>query len=147
MFWEEDEMSNQKAKRFTWILLAAALCLPNCSPARSAVTQEPKQPFISETPVVPTTIATAKIVYLNPTAVAPLTIATATSTKIAPSPITPSITLTATLSVPVAFFTQGANCRSGPGKKYDAVTSLSKGSTVEIVGRNPDPSTTWLYVK
>ena len=140
-------MSNRKAKGFTWIILVATLFLPSCNSAPIIVTQELRQPLVSGTPAVPPTTATAKLVLLNTATVASLIMATTTSTTSAPSIITPSITLTVTSNVPIAYFTQAANCRSGPGTKYDAVTSLLKGSTVEIVGRNPDPNITWLYVK
>ena len=59
---------------------------------------------------------------------------------------TETVTPTATLSGPVATFIKDANCRAGPGTKYDVVTSFFKGQTVQIVGRNPDFDNTWWHV-
>jgi hypothetical protein len=76
------------------------------------------------------------------------TVFAATSTLIpTDTPVSTAIaTTTATLSGPVATFIENANCRQGPGTKYDVVTSFFKGETVQIVGRNPDFNNTWWYV-
>lgn len=60
---------------------------------------------------------------------------------------TPTVTATATLSGPTATFIKDANCRTGPGTKYDVVTSYFKGQTVEILGRNKDFDNTWWQIK
>ena len=53
---------------------------------------------------------------------------------------------TSTLSGPIATFIKNANCRQGPGTSYEVVTSFETGTTVEIVGRNPDFDNTWWLV-
>ena len=60
---------------------------------------------------------------------------------------TPTITPTATVSGPIITLIKDANCRNGPGTKYDVVTSYFKGQTLQIVGRNPDFDNTWWYIK
>ena len=60
---------------------------------------------------------------------------------------TETVTPTATVSGPTITFIKDANCRNGPGTKYDVVTSYFKGQTLQIVGRNPDFDNTWWYIK
>jgi hypothetical protein len=53
--------------------------------------------------------------------------------------------IAATVEPPALTLTQNANCRSGPGTAYEAVTVLAKGEKAAIEGRNAE--NTWVYVK
>ena len=79
----------------------------------------------------------------------PLPTITAQPVDTATSTVTATITATATatLSGPTATFIKNANCRNGPGTKYEVVTSYFAGQTVQIVGRNPDFDNTWWLIK
>jgi len=58
---------------------------------------------------------------------------------------TPLPTPTSTPDAPIAQAKElGANCRYGPGKEWEAVSSLPAGTVVEIKGRTID--TKWWYV-
>ena len=58
---------------------------------------------------------------------------------------TPLPTLTSTPDAPIAWpKTLGVNCRYGPGKEWEAVSSLPAETRTEIKGRTVD--TTWWYV-
>ena len=58
---------------------------------------------------------------------------------------TPLPTLTSTPEVPIAWPKDlGVNCRYGPGKEWEAVSSLPAETGTEIKGRTVD--TTWWYV-
>jgi hypothetical protein len=48
-------------------------------------------------------------------------------------------------SNPQVIFTESANCRKGPGTRYNVVTSFVKGATADVEGRNADSS--WWYVQ
>jgi len=49
------------------------------------------------------------------------------------------------VKVPSISVDQNANCRSGPGTNYETTAQASKGSELEILGRNPE--NTWFWVK
>jgi hypothetical protein len=59
---------------------------------------------------------------------------------------TPLPTLTPTPAVPIAWPKNlGVNCRYGPGKEWETVSSLLEGTTAEIKGRTVD--TAWWYIQ
>jgi len=59
---------------------------------------------------------------------------------------TPLPTLTPTPDVPIAWPKDlGVNCRYGPGKEWEAVSSLPEGTTAKIKGRTVD--TAWWYIQ
>ena len=59
---------------------------------------------------------------------------------------TPLPTLTPTPDVPIAWPKNlGVNCRYGPGKEWETVSSLLEGTTAEIEGRTVD--TAWWYIQ
>ncbi|MBN1454163.1 MAG: hypothetical protein JW963_24310 [Anaerolineales bacterium] len=59
---------------------------------------------------------------------------------------TPLPTLTSTPAVPIAWPKDlGVNCRYGPGKEWETVSSLLAGTTAEIKGRTVD--TAWWYIQ
>jgi hypothetical protein len=59
---------------------------------------------------------------------------------------TPLPTLTSTPDVPIAWPKDlGVNCRFGPGKEWEAVSSLPAGTTAKIEGRTVD--TAWWYIQ
>jgi hypothetical protein len=60
---------------------------------------------------------------------------------------TPSPTPTSTPSTPIAWSKDplGVNCRYGPGKEWEVVTSLSAGTIAEIKGRTVN--TAWWYIQ
>jgi hypothetical protein len=59
---------------------------------------------------------------------------------------TPLPTLTPTPDVPIAWPKDlGVNCRFGPGKEWEAISSLPAGTTAEIEGRTVD--TAWWYIQ
>ncbi len=101
-------------------------------------------PGLTPTPVIVTQI----VVVPNQQAQASATL---------PGPAVPAATLTpvaattpvgtATLSGPTITFIKNANCRNGPGAKFNVVTSYLKGQTLKIVGRNPDVNNTWWQVE
>lgn len=53
---------------------------------------------------------------------------------------------TATPSLPMAAFLQNANCRMGPDGRYGVVTSLLKGQTALIEGRNQEGTWWWILI-
>lgn len=59
---------------------------------------------------------------------------------------TPLPTLTPTPAIPIAWPKNlGVNCRYGPGKEWETVSSLLEGTTAEIEGRTVD--TAWWYIQ
>jgi CSLREA domain-containing protein len=82
-----------------------------------------------------------RMFYIDAPAVQYITTPSATPT--AESSTTP--TVTPTLSAPTATLLQNANCRRGPHPDSDSVATLTQGSNVPIVGRNPD--STWWQVQ
>jgi hypothetical protein len=59
---------------------------------------------------------------------------------------TPLPTLTPTPDVPIAWPKDlGVHCRYGPGKEWEAISSLSAGTVAEIEGRTVD--TAWWYIQ
>ena len=59
---------------------------------------------------------------------------------------TPLPTLTSTPDVPIAWPKDlGVNCRYGPGKEWEIVSSINTGTITEIEGRTVD--TAWWYVQ
>jgi hypothetical protein len=121
------------------VLLAGMLSCavpPGMTPTPAIVTQvvvvpNEQEPQVQASPTLPL-----------PTIIAATDTLIPTDTPVSTATITP----TATMSGPVATFVKDANCRQGPGTKYDVVTSFFKGETVQIVGRNPDYNNTWWYV-
>ena len=79
---------------------------------------------------------------IEPTPLATFAIPTRT-----PQPTeTPLPTLTPTPDVPIAWPKNlGVNCRYGPGKEWETVSSLLEGTTAEIEGRTVD--TAWWYIQ
>ena len=109
---------------------------------------------MSPTPVVVTQVVVVpneqeqQQVQASPTLpfpTAPVTTDTSVPTGTATS--TATVTPTATSSGPGVTLIKDANCRKGPGTKYDVITSYYEGETLQIVGRNPDYDNTWWYVK
>ena len=108
-------------------------------------------PGMTPTPVVVTQVVVIpnEEVLPSPTLVPP-TAPPPTDTLVVPTDTvtnTATITPTATPSGPVITLIKDANCRNGPGTKYDVITSYFKGETLQIVGRNPDFNNTWWYIK
>jgi hypothetical protein len=60
-------------------------------------------------------------------------------------PAEPTAEPTATFVSPQFTLTINANCRAGPDKRYDVVTSALAGQTFPIVGKNGDGS--WFFVQ
>ena len=106
-------------------------------------------PGITPTPVVVTQVVVVpnEQVLPSPT-LPPPTIPPPTFTLVPTETVTSTATIapTPTMSGPIITFIKDANCRNGPGTKYDVVTSYFKGQTLLIVGRNPDFNNTWWYV-
>jgi len=103
-------------------------------------------PGMTPTPVVVTQVVVVpnNQVPLQPSPTLPLPATpVATFTQVP----TGTPTATATLSGPTVTLIKNANCRSGPGTQYEAVTSYFEGQTLRIVGRNPDFDNTWWYVE
>jgi hypothetical protein len=124
--------------------MLACVSTTNQQATPSVITQVVVLPNEAENTPTTATAATAATFGAPPT-FAPLY--TPTPTETPQSTASASPTATATSSVPVATFIKNANCRQGPGTKYEVVTSFLAGQTVEIVGRNPDFDNTWWYVK
>lgn len=111
-------------------------------------------PGMTPTPVVVTQVVVIpnEQVQVSPTLPIPtvpmptLPLATDTSVSTETPISTATITPTATMSGPTITFIKDANCRNGPGTKYDVVTSYFKGQTLQIVGRNSNFNNTWWYV-
>lgn len=75
----------------------------------------------------------------------PIVAATAVTTPTPEIFVVPTLTPepTPTESAPPLTVNQDANCRKGPGSRYDVVTSLTKGTQTLAVGRN-EASNWWL---
>jgi hypothetical protein len=82
-----------------------------------------------------------------PTSTPEIPLPTVTVQPVDTATSTATVTVTATLNGSTATFIKDANCRAGPGTKYDVITSYFKGQTVEIIGRNKDFSNTWWQIK
>jgi len=107
----------------------------------------PTPVVVTQVVVVPNEQVQASPTLLLPTVPLPtIPLATDTLVSTATPVSTATTTPTATLSGPIITFIKDANCRNGPGTKYDVVTSYFKGQTLQIVGRNPDFNNTWWQV-
>ena len=134
---------NRRAITFIFVLLAGMLAC-----AAPAQTPPPPPPIITQIVVVPNDQALASPTAPPAPTDPPPTVPVDTDTPVptATVPGTATKVPTPTLSGPTATFIKDANCRSGPGTQYEAVTSFFKGETVQIVGRNPNFNNTWWYV-
>lgn len=99
---------------------------------------------MNPTPVIVTQIVVVPNQQVPATATLP--VPTVPAAALTPVATTTPIS-TATLSGPTITFVKNANCRNGPGTKFNVVTSYLKGQTLKIVGRNPDVNNTWWQVE
>lgn len=99
---------------------------------------------MAPTPVIVTHVVVVPNQQVQATATLPVpTVPAAALTPV----VTTTPISTATLSGPTITFVKNANCRNGPGSKYNVVTSYLKGQTLKIIGRNPDVNNTWWQVE
>ena len=106
-------------------------------------------PGMTPTPVIVTQVVVVPNEQVQPSPTLPLPTVPPPTFTLVPTETatsTATVTPTATVSGPIITFIKDANCRNGPGTKYDVVTSYFKGQTLQIVGRNPDFNNTWWYV-
>jgi len=107
----------------------------------------PTPVVITQVVVLPNEGEPAQSPVPPPTSTPEIQLSTVTVQSVEMATGTTTVTVTATLSGPTATFIKDANCRAGPGTKYDVVTSYFKGQTVEIIGRNKDFNNTWWQIK
>ncbi|MGD0877126.1 MAG: SH3 domain-containing protein [Anaerolineales bacterium] len=121
----------------TSISLAACFFLAACTTAAtvtSAPAASPPAPTVLPLPAQPSATATS------------LTAATATSAPTAAVTATPPPTApVSTQSIAQAIPAINVYCRKGPGTDYAVVTSLSAGTTYNVVGRSS--LTTWVLIQ
>ena len=63
--------------------------------------------------------------------------ATFTPENTATPTLTPTITETPTPEFPLVYVSENTNCRTGPGKVYDWLTTINQGEELEVVAKDP----------
>ena len=136
--------------KFITLLALGSLALAGCNLPGTGSTQEQTNQlgtavFETAQAAVGATLA-AMVTPTNPPTETPAFTPTATLSPDTPTPtLEPSPAFTPTPEVPMVSVTTETNCRSGPGKVYDYLGSITENETAEVFGR--DSSGGYWYIR